>query len=116
MLVVDDNDDAAETLAWLVRSFGGETRIANDGATAIRTASEFDPHVVLLDIGLPDVDGYEVCRQLRRSDTGRRTLVVAVTGWGQARDKARAAAAGFDAHLTKPADPATVEELLSKRG
>jgi signal transduction histidine kinase/integral membrane sensor domain MASE1 len=112
VLIVDDNVDAADMLAWLVRSLGGEARTAADGETAVREAGGFDPDIVLLDIGMAGMDGYETCRRLRQQGA-RRAFIVAITGWGQDRDKARAAAAGFDAHITKPADPVVLGRLLS---
>jgi CheY-like chemotaxis protein len=100
-------------LAWLVRAMGGEPREAHDGPSAVAAAREFAPDVVLLDIGLPGMDGYDVCRQVRRDAGGRRVHIAAITGWGQEKDKALAAGAGFDSHLTKPADPAVIERLLN---
>jgi len=97
----------------LVRQMGGEARSAADGDAAVRRASEFQPNIVLLDIGLPGVDGYEACRRLRKQ-YGNSLKMVAITGWGQEDDKRRASEAGFDAHLTKPADPLAVERLLSE--
>jgi signal transduction histidine kinase len=114
VLVIDDNVDAADMMAWLVRSLGGEARTANDGPAGIAAASEFAPDVILLDIGMPEMDGYEVCRRIRGAQTSK-PFIVAITGWGQERDKARAAEAGFDAHLTKPADIDVLEELLTNR-
>jgi CheY-like chemotaxis protein len=111
VLVIDDNVDAADMLAWLVRSLGGEARTANNGRDGLTIAAAFEPHVVLLDIGMPEMDGYEVCRRLRETRS-RSAFIVAITGWGQDRDKARAAEAGFDAHLTKPADPDVLERML----
>jgi CheY-like chemotaxis protein len=112
VLVIDDNEDAAEMLAWLVRSLGGEARTANNGRDGIVMASEFRPHVILLDIGMPEMDGYDVCRRLRGLLPPPSPFIVAITGWGQDRDKARALEAGFDAHLTKPADPEVLEQML----
>ncbi|MEO5897034.1 MAG: response regulator [Vicinamibacterales bacterium] len=103
VLVVDDNVDAAETLAPLVRALGGEARTAADGLSGIECASTFAPDVILLDIGMPVIDGYETCRRLRQQPFGQRIFIVAITGWGQEGDKRRAAEAGFDTHLTKPA-------------
>jgi signal transduction histidine kinase/integral membrane sensor domain MASE1/ActR/RegA family two-component response regulator len=111
VLVVDDNADAANMMALLVRTLGAEVRTAYDGPGGIQAATEFLPDVVLLDIGMPGMDGYDTCRQLRQR-LGRGPVVVAITGWGQERDQARAFDAGFDAHFTKPADPAVLERLL----
>ena len=112
LLVVDDNVDAADALSWLVQSLGADVRTAYDGPTAVREAAEFDPDIVLLDIGMSKMDGYETCARIRER-AGDRPFIVAITGWGQERDKLRATEAGFDAHITKPADPAALEKLLS---
>ena len=114
VLVIDDNVDAADMLAMLVRSLGGEARTANNGRDGLAAAAEFKPDIVLLDIGMPEMDGYEVCRRLREQAL-RSAFIVAITGWGQDRDKARATEAGFDAHITKPADPGELEQLLVDR-
>jgi CheY-like chemotaxis protein len=87
-------------------------KVAYTGEEALTTAKNWGPDVVLLDIGMPDMTGYEVARAIRETDWGRTMHLVAITGWGQAEDKARASAAGFDQHLTKPVDPEKVEELL----
>jgi PAS domain S-box-containing protein len=110
VLVVDDNRDAAETLAQLLELFGHESATAHDGASALEQVREFGPEVVLLDIGLPDMSGYEVARRIRAMGTSEARLV-ALTGWGQAEDKRRAAEAGFDAHWTKPVDATRLEEI-----
>jgi CheY-like chemotaxis protein len=112
VLVVDDNVDAANMLALLVRTLGGQVRSAHDGLSGIRAAAEFRPDVILLDIGMPGMDGYETCRRLRQR-LGNGPVIAAITGWGQERDQARALEAGFDAHFTKPADPAALERLLA---
>jgi PAS domain S-box-containing protein len=112
VLVIDDNADAADTLSAVVTTLGGIVRTAYDGRSGLRQAAEFRPDVVLLDIGMPDVDGYETCRLLRGEQVGLNVYVVAVTGWGQLHDRERAFSEGFDAHLTKPADPRTLEALL----
>jgi CheY-like chemotaxis protein len=112
VLVVDDNADAADTLALLIETIGGKCRVAYDGESGVREVLEFQPDVVLLDIGMPGIDGYETCRRIRR-ERGASPLIVALTGWGQARDKERALHAGFDLHLTKPASPAALQQLLA---
>jgi signal transduction histidine kinase len=112
VLIVDDNEDAARTLAMLVLSLGGESHVANDGPTGLEAITRFRPHVVLLDIGMPGMDGYETCRRIRQAPGGAAIFVVALTGWGQEDDIQRALGAGFDLHLTKPADPAAVSRLL----
>ena len=103
---------AADTLAALVTSLGAEARKAYDGIEGIAEARQFQPQVVLLDLGMPTIDGYEVCRRLRGDAATRHAYIVAVSGWGQPQDRARALAAGFDAHLTKPPDPTRLQELL----
>jgi PAS domain S-box-containing protein len=112
ILVVDDNVDAAETLSRLLRLQAHEVRVAHDGLAALAAASDMNPDVVLLDIGLPKLDGLEVARSLRARAGGRGPLLVAMTGFGQAEDRARTAAAGFDHHLTKPVDPKLLRTLL----
>ena len=109
--VIDDNRDAADILGILIEEQGGVVRVAYDGASGLHAAQEFKPEVVLLDIGLPDMDGYEACRCLR-AIFGRDMSIVALTGWGQDRDKQRAFDAGFDAHLTKPANPQQLCETI----
>ncbi|MEO8465281.1 MAG: ATP-binding protein [Gammaproteobacteria bacterium] len=113
VLVVDDNQDSATSLAMLLGMKGHETRTANDGIEAIEIANEFRPQLVLLDIGMPKLNGYETARLMRQKEWGRRALLVALTGWGQETDRARSSDAGFDAHLTKPVDFAVVQRLLT---
>ena len=108
VLVVDDNTDSAEMMGALLEMHGHDVRIAHDGRSALRAAEDFLPDAALLDIGLPDLDGYELARRLREDPRTRRVRLIAVTGWGQDGDRARAQDAGFDAHLTKPADPDVV--------
>jgi len=115
VLVIDDNMDAADTTAMLVEALGGSVAIAYDGENGIMRATEFKPHVVLLDLGMPGIDGYDTCRRIRRS-LGAHVFIVALTGWGQEQDKDEALRAGFDAHLTKPADPVALEQLLAAAG
>jgi PAS domain S-box-containing protein len=109
--VIDDNHDAADILGILIEEQGGLASVAYDGASGLHAAREFKPEVVLLDIGLPDMDGYEACRRLR-AVFGRDISIIALTGWGQDRDKQRAFDAGFDAHLTKPAEPQQLSEII----
>ncbi len=111
VLIVDDNDDAARTMAMLVQALGGTARTARDAAATLKAIDAFHPDVVFLDIGMPGTDGYEICRQIRQR-SGTHHMVVALTGWGHPADKQRAIEAGFDAHLTKPVDPAAFEALL----
>ncbi|MEO6436259.1 MAG: response regulator [Tepidisphaeraceae bacterium] len=102
ILVVDDNHDSAETLAALLSLHGHDVRTAHDGATAVLEATAFRPEVIVLDIGLPDVDGYGICRQIRAQPWGLQITVVALTGWGDEEAKSKSEAAGFDGHLVKP--------------
>jgi CheY-like chemotaxis protein/two-component sensor histidine kinase len=101
ILVVDDNRDSAESMAMYLRHEGHEVRTAHDGRTALVAAAEFDPAVILLDIGLPEINGYDVARELRKRN-GNHVGLVAMTGWGGEEDKRRAKESGFDRHLTKP--------------
>ena len=114
ILVVDDNRDSAESMSMLLGVLGAEVRVALDGATALAIYEEFDPSVVLLDIGMPDMDGYEVARRIRAGFPERGTSIVALTGWGQDQDRWRTRLAGFDHHLTKPADIAGLQALLKE--
>ena len=116
VLVVDDNVDAATTLQVLLRSLGHETRVTHDGMSALDIAREFRPEVILLDIGMPGLDGYEVARRLRAMNHGRTFRIVAITGWGQEADRRRSQEAGFDLHLAKPVDPGVLASVLEERG
>ena len=102
ILVVDDNEDNANTLGLMLRIWGHEVQVANDGLAAIEIAATFRPHIVLLDIGMPKLDGYETCRRIRQEPWGKEMALVAQTGWGQEDDRRRTQAAGFDHHLVKP--------------
>lgn len=112
VLVVDDNHAAANLLGRVVSLLGNEVRIAGDGQEALEIAAEFRPQVVLMDLGMPKMDGYETAEAIRKAPWGKQMLLVALTGWGQAEDKQRTKAAGFDRHVVKPADPATLQELF----
>jgi signal transduction histidine kinase/ActR/RegA family two-component response regulator len=112
ILVVDDNQDAAASLRMLLQIKGHEVRMAHDGAEAVAVAGDYRPDVVLLDIGLPKLNGFDAARSMRRMLAGKRVLIVAMTGWGQKTDRERSKQAGFDHHLVKPADPAQVLALL----
>ena len=116
ILVVDDNRDATESLALLLQLEGHVTRAAYDGLEALEVARSFDPEIVLLDIGLPGLNGYEVAHCLRQQPGGDRLLLVALTGWGQDDDRVRTRAAGFDEHLVKPVDPALLARVLDRGG
>ena len=112
ILIADDNRDAADTMGMLLELGGHEVIIAHSGHQALELGRQHRPDVVILDIGMPDKNGYEVARAARSEDWGRSAYLIALTGWGQAEDKERARIAGFDRHLTKPADPDLVEEIL----
>jgi PAS domain S-box-containing protein len=114
LLVVDDNHDAAESLAMLLQLQGHEVKIANDGQSALEVAESFRPHLVFLDIGMPGMDGYEVARRLRRTPGLEATSLAALTGWGQQADRRRTAEAGFDHHLVKPPEPGEVEKVVAE--
>ena len=113
IIVVDDNADSAATMSMLLQLNGHEVVTAPDGSSALEKSREFRPHVVLLDIGLPDMTGYEVARRVRLEDWGIQTLLIATTGWGQDTDKGRAVDAGFDHHLTKPVNFQELESALA---
>ena len=117
ILVVDDNHDSAESLAMLLSITGHETFTAHDGAAALDAAARHRPDVVLLDIGLPTLNGYEVCRRIREEPWGKEMVLIALTGWGQEEDRRKSHEAGFDGHLVKPVNyPALVGALLDSVG
>jgi CheY-like chemotaxis protein len=111
ILVVDDNRDAADSLAMLLQARGHEVRVAYDGLEAVGSAVAFDPDVVLMDIGLPKLYGYDAARRIRKA-RGNSVQLIAITGWGQEEDRRRAKEAGFDFHLTKPVDPEAIARLI----
>jgi PAS domain S-box-containing protein len=112
VLVVDDHGESADTLAELLRLDGNQVEIAHDGFEALEAAANFRPAVVLLDVAMPKLNGYDAARRIREQPWGKKIVLIAVTGWGQARDRQRSREAGFDAHLTKPVDyPALVRML-----
>jgi len=110
--VVDDNRDATESMGMLLTVWGHEVRTAHDGASALQVASEFQPEFVLLDIGLPGMDGYEIARKLQEMPGTRNAVLVAMTGYGQEEDKLRSMAAGFARHMVKPANPQKLRNLI----
>lgn len=114
VLVVDDNRDAADTLALLLQLTGNTVQTAYDGATAVRAAGEFRPQVAILDIGLPQLNGHEAARAIRAEPWGTGMHLIALTGWGQDEDRLRSQESGFDRHLVKPIDPAALLTLLAK--
>ncbi|HEU4429319.1 MAG TPA: response regulator [Myxococcota bacterium] len=115
VLVVDDNRDSADSLALLLRLRGHEPQACYDGTSALEAARTLQPHAVLLDLSMPDLDGFDVCRRLREEGL-ESALIVALTGYGQEADRNRSLASGFDAHLVKPVDPELVAKLLDERG
>jgi signal transduction histidine kinase len=115
ILVADDVPDAAETFRLMLELMGHDVRVAGDGVHAVAQAKDFRPEIAFLDIGMPRMDGYEAAQEIRRA-LGGSVLLVAVTGWGQDRDQRRAREAGFDHHLTKPAEPGSVEDVIASCG
>jgi signal transduction histidine kinase/AmiR/NasT family two-component response regulator len=116
ILVADDNVDAAESLAMMLSIMGHTVRTAHDGAAAVELADQFRPDLILLDIGMPRLNGYQAARRIRRMPWAESAVLAALTGWGQDADKHRAAEAGFDRHFTKPLDPDALEQLLAEMG
>jgi CheY-like chemotaxis protein len=112
VLVVDDNHDVTDTVGDVVRLLGHDVRTAYDGRAALAIAAEFEPDLVLLDLGMPGMSGYEVARALRARPDGDRVILVAATGWGQPQDRQATREAGFDLHLVKPAALATLRDVL----
>jgi CheY-like chemotaxis protein len=113
-MVVDDNEDAADLLATLLERLGNTTRVAHDAPAALQLADEFAPELAVLDIGLPVIDGYQLAQQLRGCARTEHMHLIALTGYGQASDKERAAEAGFDAHLVKPVAVDTLQQLIAE--
>lgn len=113
VLVVDDNQDAAEMLALLLGLQGHRVRVAHDAEDALLQVQSQMPEVALLDIGLPRMDGYELCRAIRLRPDGAAVRIVAISGWGQEQDRQRSREAGFDEHLVKPVAPEALEGLLA---
>jgi CheY-like chemotaxis protein len=113
ILIVDDNRDTADSLAMMLQMMGNETHTAYDGLEAVQAAALFRPEIVLLDIGLPKMNGYQAAWHIRQQQWGESMALIAQTGWGQEEDKRRALEAGFDHHLTKPVQAAALEKLLA---
>jgi CheY-like chemotaxis protein len=114
ILVVDDNHDSALSLAMLLSIMGHDTRTAHDGESALSMAESFLPDVVLLDIGLPKLNGYEVAQRIRETGWGASMFLIAVTGWGQDEDRERSSEVGLNVHMVKPVEPAALEKLLAE--
>jgi CheY-like chemotaxis protein len=113
VLVVDDNMDSAQSLGMLLEATGHDVQLAYDGPTALQATLDYRPHVVLLDIGLPGLDGYEVAKRIREQPTLKNIVLVAMTGYGNVADLRRSEEAGFNHHLVKPADFIKVKEILA---
>lgn len=114
VLIADDNQDAADSLAFLVRIWGHDARVAYDGEAALALARRFRPQVALLDIGMPRMDGYELCRRMRGDRRLAESVLIALTAYSDEETLSRGRAAGFDHHLVKPAEPARVQLLLNQ--
>lgn len=114
VLVVDDNADGAATLSMLLELSGYAVRTASDGLSALSAAEQFRPHAILLDIGLPVLDGYEVAKRIRATDSLNGVVLIALTGYGQDNDRDRSQAAGFDHYFVKPTDPRVLCDVLGR--
>jgi CheY-like chemotaxis protein len=114
ILIVDDNRDGADTLARVLEMLGNDTRAVYDGAEAVEVAETYRPSMVLLDLGLPRLNGFEACEHLRRREWCKGVVIVAVTGWGQEQFRRRSEEAGFDHHMVKPVDPIELMKLLEQ--
>lgn len=112
VLVVDDNVDSAKTMGWMMEMFGNEVHLAYTGPDALREAQEFKPQLVLMDIGLPGINGYEVCQTMRRMPELEDAVIVAQTGWGEREHKEMSKEAGFDHYLVKPVDMNALKKLV----
>jgi CheY-like chemotaxis protein len=113
VLVVDDNRDTARLMAALFDMDGDETRVAHDGLEAVETAESFRPEVILLDLGLPKMNGCDACRKIREQPWGKDMILIAVTGWGQEQDRQQTKEAGFDGHLVKPVKHDDIVKVLA---
>jgi CheY-like chemotaxis protein len=113
VLIVDDNEAAANTMGWMLELENHQTFLAFNGPEAIRLAEQIHPHVILLDIGLPEMSGYEVCEILRKNPSLTRTVFIAQTGWGQEEHRKRSRTAGFDHHLVKPVSIKILQNILN---
>jgi signal transduction histidine kinase/CheY-like chemotaxis protein len=113
ILIVDDNEDAATMVAMLLGKLGHDIRVAYDGLQALAVGKDFRPDIILMDIGMPVLDGHEACAQMRRTPWGQDAFIIALTGWGQTEDKQRSAEAGFDRHLVKPVHKEALEDILA---
>src|SRR5262245_14519817 len=113
VLIIEDNHDAARTLQLLLRLYGHEARVAGGGRAGLATARDWHPDVLLCDLGLPELDGFQVASALRRDPATADIRMIAITGYGRPEDRRRSGEAGFELHLTKPVDPSVLQQLLS---
>jgi CheY-like chemotaxis protein len=113
VLVVDDNVDSVDSLAMLLRMMGHEVETEGDGASGLERANAFQPHVAILDIGLPKVNGYELAKQIRQQPWSKNLVLVALTGWGQEQHRRRSEESGFNHHLTKPVEFDVLQDILA---
>ena len=114
VLVVDDNRDSAMSLSMLMKLTGSQTQTAFDGEEAVEQAAAYNPDLILLDIGLPKMNGYDACRAIRNEPWGKDIVIIALTGWGQDEDRRKSAEAGFNGHLVKPVDHAALVKVLAE--
>lgn len=114
ILIVDDNEASAQTIGWMVELSGHDYRIATKASTALEIAREFVPELVLLDIGMPDVDGYTICRQMKGIPELKNAVFAAQTGWSQEEHRIKAKEAGFDHHLVKPVSLETLQKIIGQ--
>jgi CheY-like chemotaxis protein len=112
LLVADDNADSVTTLSLMLEAMGHEVRTAHDGVQTVEMAESFRPDAILMDIGMPGLNGFDACARIRARPWASDVFIVALTGWGQDEDKNRSRAAGFDRHLVKPVEPATLEHMI----
>ncbi len=112
--MVDDNRDSAESMALMLELLGNENRTAHDGLEAVELAEQFRPHVILMDIGMPKLNGYEATRRIREQPWGRDIAIIALTGWGQEEDRLKSKEVGCDGHLVKPIQLLDLQKLLAE--
>ena len=114
ILVVDDNEDATVSLAMMLEIIGHEVYTAHDGETGVKLAKKWQPNIILMDLGMPRMNGYEAARHIRQETWGTRIILVALTGWGADDDRRKTQDAGFDRHLVKPVEPNALLQLLAE--
>ena len=113
ILIVEDNRDSADSLKTLLEALGYQLQVVYDGEAAVRAAAAAPPDVIIMDLGLPGMNGYEAATKIRQQNSGKRPMIVALTGWGQQADRQRSAAVGIDHHLVKPLDLAELRRILA---